>query len=175
MANLQRLLRIGLALAFNPARVAEDMADAARRIAILSVCGLLAGLILLPAIGCAAAGLWIVVQDHLGPVWAAFITAAAFVILAAIVLLIGIIASRRRTVARARPEPARRRETAAGVAAAAIPAAAAAALSAPKDIAAAGRGFFNRHKGTALLAAAVIGLVMGQNRLRRRKRPPGAG
>jgi heme/copper-type cytochrome/quinol oxidase subunit 2 len=172
MANLQRLLRIGLALAFNPARIVEDAADAARRTAILVVCALVAGLILLPAAGCAAAGLWILVQHYLGPVWAAFITAAALVILAVIVLLIGIIASRRRSTERARPEPARQANPAAAVAAA-VPAALA-ALAAPKEIAAAGRGVFNRHKGTALLVAAVAGLVMGQDLLRpgpRRKAP----
>lgn len=172
MANLQRLLGLGLALAVNPARIVEDAADAARRTAILIVCALVAALILLPAVGCAAAGLWIYVQHHLGPVWAAFITAAALVILAVIVLLIGIIASRRRTRVREQSDAARQLGAAAA-AAAAIPAAAVAALSAPKDVAAAGRGFFNRHKGTALLMAAVIGLVMGQNRLRpRRKAPP---
>lgn len=161
MANLQRLLRIGLALAFNPARIVEDAADAARRTAILAVCALVAGLILLPAIGCAAAGLWIFVQHQLGPVWAAFITAAALVILAVIVLLIGIIASKRRSMQRARPAPSRQL----GEAAAAVPAALA-ALAAPKEVAAAGRSFFNRHKGTALLTAAVVGLVMGQDVLR---------
>jgi hypothetical protein len=55
-------------------------------------------------------------------------------------------------------------------AAAALPAAAAAALAAPKGAAAAGRGFFARHMGTALLAAAVAGLVLGQDLLR-----PGLG
>jgi hypothetical protein len=163
MANLQRLLRIGLSLAFNPARIVEDAADAARRTAILIVCALVAGLILLPAAGCAAAGLWIFVQHALGPVWAAFITAAALVILAVIVLLVGIIVSKRRRSERARPEPVRQ----VGAAAAAIPAALA-ALTVPKDVAAAGRGFFNRHKGTAILTAAVVGLVMGQDLLRPR-------
>jgi MFS family permease len=169
MANLQRLLRIGLALAFNPTRMVEDAADAGRRTAILIVCTLVAGLILLPAAGCAAAGLWIVVQHHLGPVWAAFITAAAFVVLAIIVLLIGIIASRRRRKEPPRSEPARQMSAAA----AAVPAALA-ALTAPKDVAAAGRGLFNRHKGTALLTAAVVGLIMGQDLLRpgRRRKPP---
>jgi hypothetical protein len=161
MANLQRLLRIGLALAFNPARIVEDAADAARRTAVLAVCALVAGLILLPAIGCAAAGLWIFVQHQLGPVWAAFITAAALIILAVIVLLIGIIASKRRSTRRVRPEPSRQL----GEAAAAVPAALA-ALAAPKEVAAASRSFFNRHKGTALLSAAVLGLVMGQDLLR---------
>ena len=161
MANLQRLLRLGLTLAIKPARIVENAADAARRTAILIVCALVAGLILLPAAGCAAAGLWIAVQHSLGPVWAAFITALALVVVAAIVLLIGIIVSKRRREERVRAEPARQL----GAAASAIPAALA-ALSAPKDVAAAGRGFFNRHKGTALLTAAVVGLVMGQDLLR---------
>ena len=161
MANIQRLLRVGLALAFNPARIVEDAVGAVRRTSILIVCALAAGLLLLPAAGCAAAGLWIVVQHNLGPVWAAFITAAAILILAVIVLLIGIIASKRPKEKMTRTEPSRQ----AGAVAAAIPAALA-ALTAPKDVAAAGRGFFNRHKGTALLTAAVVGLVMGQDLLR---------
>jgi hypothetical protein len=167
MANLQRLLRIGLTLAFNPARIVEDAADAARRTAILVVCALVAGLILLPAAGCAAAGLWIIVQHNLGPVWAAFITAAALVILAVIVLLIGIVASKRRSGEREERRGARSGQSSAGLAAAAaaVPAALA-ALRAPKEIAAAGRGLFARHKGTALLVAAVAGLVMGQDLLR---------
>jgi cytochrome c biogenesis protein CcdA len=172
MANLQRLLRIGLALAFNPARIVEDAADAARRTAILVVCALVAGLILLPAAGCAAAGLWIVVQHDLGPVWAAFITAAALVVLAVIVLLIGIVASKRRSGERERERrrvPSGQSGAGLSAAAAAVPAALA-ALTAPKEIAAAGRGLFARHKGTALLVAAVAGLVMGQDLLR-----PGLG
>jgi hypothetical protein len=168
MANLQRLLRLGLSLAFNPARIVEDAASAARRTAILVVCALAAGLILLPALGCAAAGLWIYVQDTRGPVWAALATAAAFLVVSVIVLLIGLIASRKPSRHRARAESAPQMG-----AAAAIPAALA-ALAVPKAAAAAGRGFFNRHKGTALLTAAVVGLVMGQDLLRprfRRKQP----
>jgi cellobiose-specific phosphotransferase system component IIC len=168
MANLQRLLRIGLALAFNPARIIEDAADAARRTAILLVCTLIAGLILLPAVGCAAAGLWIFVQNRLGPVWAAFITAAALAILALISLLIGLLISWRRAI-----EQRERRasgESAGSAAAAALQTAALAALAAPKQAAAAGaaagRGFFARHKGTALLAAAVAGLLLGQDLFR---------
>ena len=161
MASLQRLLRVGLALAFNPARIVEDVADAARRTAILIVCALVAGVILLPALGCAAAGLWIYVQHALGPVWAAFITAGAFLIVSVIVLLVGLIVSKRPNKDRSRPEPARQMSAAA----AAIPSVLA-AVSAPKAVAAAGRGFFNRHKGTALLTAAVVGLVMGQDLLR---------
>jgi hypothetical protein len=169
MANLQRLLRLGLSLAFNPARIVEDAASAARRTAILVVCALAAGLILLPALGCAAAGLWIYVQDARGPVWAALATAAAFLVVSVIVLLIGLIASRKPSQQRARAQSAPPMDAAA----AAIPAALA-ALAVPKAAAAAGRGFFNRHKGTALLTAAVVGLVMGQDLLRprfRRRQP----
>ena len=164
MANFQRLLRIGLSLAFNPARIVENAADAARRTAILVVCALVAGLTLLPAAGCAAAGLWILVQHHLGPVWAAFITAAALVVLAAIILLIGLAASKRRSADRERQDAALQGGAAASIASA-IPAALT-ALTKPKDAVVAGRGFFNRHKGTALLVAAVAGLVMGQDLLR---------
>jgi hypothetical protein len=168
MANLQRLLRFGLALAFNPARIVEGAADAARRTAILVVCGLGAGLILLPAVGCAAAGLWIYVQHRIGPVWAAFVTAVALVILAIILLIIGLVASRPRSAERVRRQAAQSNPMAA--AAAALPAAAIAAMSAPRGAAKAGRGFFARHKGTALLAAAIAGLVLGQDLLR-----PGSG
>ena len=161
MANLQRLLRIGLSLAFNPARIVEDAVGAVRRTAILVVCALVAGLMLLPALGCAVAGLWIYMEHNLGPVWAAFITAAAFLILAVIILLIGIIASKRRPSKREIDEPSRKIEAVAT----AVPAALA-ALAQPKQVAAAGRGFFNRYKGSALLTAAVVGLVMGQNVLR---------
>jgi amino acid transporter len=161
MASLQRLLRLGLSLAFNPARIVEDVADAARRTAILIVCALVAGIILLPALGCASAGLWIYVQHALGPVWAAFITAAAFLIVSVVILLVGLIASKRPNKELKKPEPARQ----IGAATAAIPSVLA-AMAAPKEVAAAGRGFFNRHKGTALLTAAVVGLVMGQDLLR---------
>jgi hypothetical protein len=161
MANLQRLLRVALSLAFNPARIFEDAVGAVRRTAIFIVCALVAALIVLPAIGCAAAGLWIYVQHQLGPIWAAFITAAAFVVLAAIILLVGIIGSKRRTSKQARRQPSRQIEAVAAV----IPAALA-ALAEPKRVAAASRGFFNRNKGTALLSAAVLGLIMGQDLLR---------
>lgn len=175
MANLRRLLRIALALAFNPARIVEDAAGAARRTAILVVCALIAGFILLPAIGCAAAGLWIFVQPRLGPVWAAFITAAALVIVALVILLIGLLASRRPRDQEARrsSEQAAALKSAAASATAALQATAVAALSAPKATAAAGvaasKGVFARHKGTALLAAAVAGLVLGQDLISSRR------
>jgi hypothetical protein len=85
-------------------------------------------------------------------------------------LLIGIIASRRRPAERDRRRSAQGRDTNGLSAAAAAVPAALAALTAPKEMAAAGRGLFARHKGTALLAAAVAGLVMGQDLLR-----PGLG
>jgi hypothetical protein len=173
--TLQRLLRVGFALAFNPARLVEDAASSARRLMVLLACTIFAAFVLLPAIGCAAAGVWILVQHHLGPIWAAFITAAALALLAVIVLLIGLVAARDRR----RRAPAERPASSAGpavmeAAAAALPAALA-LLSAPKKAAAAGaavgRGFFAKHKGAFLLGAAVVGLVMGQDLFRGRPRP----
>jgi hypothetical protein len=101
------------------------------------------------------------VQHNLGVVWAAFITAAAFLVLAVIILLIGMIASKRRAPGKKRDEPSRQ----IGAVTAAVPAALA-ALAEPKRVAAASHDLFNWYKGTALLTAAVIGLVMGQNVLR---------
>lgn len=177
MVNLQRLLRIGLALAFNPARIVEDAAEAARRTAIVLICAVAAGLVMLPAVGCAAAGLWIFVQHRLGPVWAALITAFALIILAVIVLLIGLLVARPRE--RRRPRQSSAESGAVAAAAAALPGAVIAALASPKETAAAsaaaGRGFFTRHKGTALLAAAVVGLVLGQDLFRPRRRDRRAG
>ena len=165
MANLQRLLHLG-SLALNPARVVQDALDAARHTAILIVCALVAVLILLPAVGCAAAGLWIYVQHKLGLVWAAFMTAAAFLIAALIILLIGVIASkRRRSQEPQRDEPLRQ----INAIAAAVPAALT-GLAGPRHISAASRRFFNDYKGTALLSAAVIGLILGQDVFRIRPR-----
>ena len=179
---LQQLLRVAISLAFNPARIVDDAASAARRMTILLVCVVIAAFVLLPALGCAAAGVWILVQHHLGPVWAAFITAAALAIVAVIALVIGLIASRssgrRDRRARRAARGARNETSAAGasvmeMAAAALPAAVA-LLQTPKKVAsagaAAGRGFFGRHKGAFLLGAAVVGLVMGQDLFRGRAR-----
>ena len=180
---LQQLLRLGVVNALNPARLVEDATSAARRIVILIACAAFAAFILLPAVGCAAAGVWILVQHHLGPVWAAFITAAALALIAIIVLVIGLVASRS-----GRRQPARSRDSAhhdsrpAGpspmdMAAAALPGIIA-LMQAPKRAAskaatagaAAGRGVFSRHKGAFLLGAAVVGLVMGQDLFRGRAR-----
>ena len=98
MASIQRLVRLGAALAFNPMTIVEDAAAAARRTAVLIICILVAGVIVLPAVGCLAAALWIFVQHRLGPVWAAVITAAALILLAIIVLLVGVMQSKKRPV-----------------------------------------------------------------------------
>ncbi|GAB0118811.1 hypothetical protein [Acidisoma sp. 7E03] len=177
---LTELLRLGLGVAINPARLMEGPVQAARRFTVLTVCGIAAGFILLPAIGCAAAGLWIFVQHRLGPVWAAFITAAALALVAIIVLLIGLVAARpsrpRRSRHRNASEPQAAGPSLMETAAAMLPALVG-LLALPKKAAnagaAAGRGFFARHKGTILIAAAVAGLVAGQDlfKPRRTKNP----
>ena len=100
---------------------------------------------------------WIFVQERLGPLWAAIITAAAMLLLAIIVLLIGILQSKASKKARAR------RDTPRSVAAASL-----SALPPSKAMLETGRSAFRRNKGIALLAAGVAGLLSGQDLLRPR-------
>ncbi len=159
---LQRLLRIGLALGVRPAMLVDEAASALRRLMVLLACVILAMAVLLPALGCAAAGVWILVQHHLGPVWAAFITAGVLALVAVVVLLIGLAAARgggrERRAART---PAVDSDAVAGI------------MEAAAAGAAVGRGFFARHKAAFLLGAAVAGLVMGQDLFRGRPKKPG--
>jgi hypothetical protein len=163
MASIQRLVRLGAALAFNPMTIVEDAAAAAPPTAVLIICILVAGVIVLPAVGCLAAALWIFVQHRLGPVWAAVITAAALILLAIIVLLVGVMQSKKRPVDQERRT--RRSSTPASLAAAGL-----SALPPPDELIAQGRRAFRQNKGTILLAAGVAGLLFGQNLLRPRPR-----
>ena len=81
------MLRLGLSLLVQAMAVREAK-DAAVRGVIYLAAGLLASTLLLGAVGCAMAGLWIYVGHHLGPVAAPLITAAALVILAGLALLL---------------------------------------------------------------------------------------
>src|SRR6478736_3156577 len=81
------MLRLALSLLVQAMAVREAK-DAAVRVVLYLVAGLLAATLLLAAVGCAMAGLWIYVGDHLGPVAAPLITAAALVILAGLALLL---------------------------------------------------------------------------------------
>ncbi|WP_158805795.1 phage holin family protein [Acidisoma sp. L85] len=151
------LVKLGATLAFNPMTMVQDVLASVRRTAILIVCALVAGLIVLPAIGCLMAALWIFVQERLGPFWAAIITAAAMLLLAITVLLIGILQSKAGKKTRAQRDAPR--------------SAAAASLSAlppPKAMLETSRSAFRRNKGTVLLAAGVAGLLLGQDLLRPR-------
>src|ERR1700722_7364283 len=93
MLSMGSLVKLGTTLAFNPMTMVQNTLASVRRTAILIVCALIAGLVVLPAIGCLMAALWIFVQERLGPLWAAIITAAAMLLFAIIVLLIGILQS----------------------------------------------------------------------------------
>jgi hypothetical protein len=134
----------------------QNVLASVRRTAILIVCALIAGLIVLPAIGCLMAALWIFVQERLGPLWAAIITAAAMLLLAIIVLLIGVLQSKGGKKERAQ------RDTPKSVAAATL-----LALPRPKALLENSRSAFRRNKGTMLLTAGVAGLLLGQDLLRR--------
>ena len=94
MPSMGSLVKLGATLAFNPMTMVQDALASVRRTVILIVCALVAGLIVLPAVGCLMAALWIFVQERLGPLWAAIITAAAMLLLAITVLLIGILQSK---------------------------------------------------------------------------------
>jgi hypothetical protein len=157
MPSMGSLVKLGAALTFNPMTMVQDALASVRRTAILIVCELIAGLIVLPAIGCLMAALWIFVQERLGPLWAAIITAAAMLLLAIIVLLIGILQSKAGKKTRAQ------RHTPKSMAAASL-----SALPTPKAMLENSRSAFRRNKGTMLLAAGVAGLLLGQDLLRRR-------
>ena len=157
MPSMGSLAKLGATLAFNPMTMVKDALASVRRTAILIVCALIAGLIVLPAVGCLMAALWIFVQERLGPLWAAIITAAATLLLAIIVLLIGILQSKASKKARAR------RDTPRSVAAASL-----SALPPSKAMLETGRSAFRRNKGIAVLAAGVAGLLSGQDLLRPR-------
>jgi hypothetical protein len=165
MASIQRLIRLGALLAVNPVALVEDAAAAARRTAILIVCALVAGLILLPGVGCLMAALWIFVQHRLGPVWAGVVTAAAFFLLAILILVIGLIQSKSpNRDRRAAPRRGHRADPAS------LAAAGMAALPPTDEMIAQTRAVFRKHKSTILMAAGVAGLVLGQNLLRPRTR-----
>jgi mannitol-specific phosphotransferase system IIBC component len=159
MLSISRLMKLGAWLAINPMTMVQDALASMRRTAILIVCALIAGLIVLPAIGCLMAALWIFVQGRLGPLWAAIITAAAMLLLAVIVLLIGILQSKSGK------KKQTQRDTPRSAAAAGL-----SALPPPKAMLENSRSAFRRNKGTALLVAGVAGLLLGQDLLR--PRPP---
>jgi hypothetical protein len=110
------------------------------RLVVVALCATLAALMLLGALGCLAAALWIYTAPHLGPVGAPLVVAAAFVILALILVAVACRSKR----------PARRK-------AAAAPAAAA---SLAPEIA----RILKDHKGTVLLAAALAGMAAASGR-----------
>ena len=157
MPAMGSLVKLGATLAFNPMRMVQDALASVRRTVILIVCALIAGLIVLPAIGCLMAALWIFVQERLGPLWAAIVTAAAMLLLVIIMLLIGILQSK------AGKKKQTQRDAPRSVAAASL-----SALPPPKAMLETSRSAFRRNKGTVLLAAGVAGLLLGQDLLRRR-------
>jgi hypothetical protein len=122
------------------------------RISAGVVLGLLAGLVVVGAISCATAALWIHLLPQAGRAGAPLVTAVVLLLLAAI------LAGAAYLVVRAK----RRRNSAAGKAAGA------AELGLAFDLAErarrAGLGLVREHKTTLLLAALIGGLVLGSGR-----------
>lgn len=136
------MLRLGLSL-LAQAMAVREAKDAAVRGVIYLAAGLLASTLLLGAVGCAMAGLWIYVGHHLGPVAAPLITAAALVILAGLALLLCRLPRRRLRPRAANVDPA-------------------AGLSNLVDSVL--PGLFRDHKTTILVGAALLGLLSGRSR-----------
>jgi len=110
------------------------------RLVVVAACAALAAVMMLGAIGCLAAALWIYTLPSLGPVGAPLVVAAALLILT--LILVAIACRIRR--------PGRRKAAAASSAAASL---------AP-EIA----RILRDHKGTVLLAAALAGMAAASGR-----------
>jgi hypothetical protein len=110
------------------------------RLVVVAACATVAAVMMLGALGCLAAALWIYTLPALGPVGAPLVVAAAFLI---VTLILVALACRIR-------RPRRRK-------AAAAPAAAA---SLAPEIA----RILKDHKGTVLLAAALAGMAAASGR-----------
>ena len=135
------MLRLALSL-FLQAMAAREAKDAAVRGVLCLVAGLLATTLILGAVGCAMAGLWIYVGRHLGPVAAPLITAAALLILAGLALLLPRLPHRRRRPRVANIDPA-------------------VSVTALVDKL---PGLYRDHKTTILLGAVLLGLLSGRGR-----------
>jgi len=109
------------------------------RLAIVAACAALAAVMMLGALGCLAAALWIYTLPSLGPVGAPLVVAAAFLI---VTLILVAVACRVR-------RPGRRK-------AAGAPAAASLAPELARIL--------RDHKGTVLLAAALAGMAAASGR-----------
>jgi hypothetical protein len=110
------------------------------RLVVVATCAVLAAVMMLGALGCLAAALWISTLPSLGPVGAPLVVAAAFLILT--LILVAVACRIRR--------PGRRK-------AATAPAA---ASSLAPEIA----RILRDHKGTVLLAAALAGMFAANGR-----------
>jgi hypothetical protein len=108
------------------------------RMAVAALLGGFAVLLVAAAWGCACAALWIALIPALGPAWAPLVVAGACLAMAGILALIAWLVMRRR---RARPSDG---------------------LQVDVLLAEAGR-VINEHKGAALLAAALAGMLAASN------------
>jgi hypothetical protein len=135
----------------------ESAGRAIRRVSVAAALELLAALIVIAAIGCAAAGLWIWLRPAVGPVGAPFITALVLLLVAAILAGAGYLILRDRRPRRPAGGAARGGEL--GV-----------AMEFAESAGRAGLGLLREHKGSLLLAALIGGLVLGSDTLARFRR-----
>jgi hypothetical protein len=117
----------------------ERIGAAAERAVTVALLGMVAALFAVAALGCAAAALWLALLPSVGPIYAPLILAGVLLLIALVIL-----AFARRTLRRRPPQST-----------SVAPAELAALLEAAEPL-------FNEHKGTALLAALIAGLVAGR-------------
>jgi hypothetical protein len=117
-----------------------DLQATITRLAVVALCAALAAVMMLGALGCFAAALWIYTLPSLGPVGAPLVVAAGFLIVT--LILVAVACHLRR--------PGRRK--------AAVAPAAGASLA--PEIA----RLLKEHKGTVLLAAAIAGMAAASGR-----------
>ncbi len=122
-----------------------DMAACARQTTITTLAALLAALLAMAAIGCAIAALWIFAAPRIGPSGAALCAAGCLLVLCLVVLWLAPVMARRRR----RPPSL-----------ALLPAAS------PDGLLAEAARLMEEHKGTALMAALIVGLLAGSDRRR---------
>ncbi|MEX0808781.1 MAG: hypothetical protein WD044_08630 [Dongiaceae bacterium] len=122
--------------------LASRTAEAAGRMSIPILFGMVALFFATAAIGCLTVALWVLLAPTIGPIWTPVACAGALLAVAGIILLTGFIISRRMKE-RSRP---------------------AAAPIVPEQLLSDIGGMLKKHQSSLLIAAVVAGLMAGTGR-----------
>lgn len=122
--------------------LASRTVEAAGRLTIPILFGMVALVFAVAAIGCLTAALWVLLTPLIGPIWTPVACAGALLAVAGLVLLAGFLISRRMKE-RARPTPA---------------------PLVPEQLLSDIGGMLKKHQSSLLIAAVVAGLMVGTGR-----------